>query len=396
MVGFEARGRLDDLGRDLEHVGAVHGMAQGAAERHAAAQPNDRDALRVRVQQERQVREEALRQHVARVRRVDLAVDREHPRACRAADGHRRGGALLVVLERAGRERGLNVGHAQIRRVFVRAAREERLVPARRVPRDDDAGRAGCGKDEDARTRDAAGRRDQDRDERRHGDNSDDGGAQTEPRNQRKTRGERTGNRAHGVRRVQDRQVLRQRLARPRRETNRDRKQRAQDDRHRQQQRGRHQPLTPEHGSKRQTRLRRDRLGHPDRQPADPPKRDSRGDAKGRHEEGEPRVRVPDAGAEPSAQPRAQPKAGNERGQHQPERVRRRTDDEREDARPDHLAHERREPGHGERDGGDGARIDAGRSRASRLGGRHFRGGALKFAGAAGGLAGRLRGRTDF
>ena len=59
------------------------------------------------VQQQRHVREQALRQHVAGVRGVDLAVDGERRGAGRLADRHRGRGAFLVVEQVAGGERDL-------------------------------------------------------------------------------------------------------------------------------------------------------------------------------------------------------------------------------------------------------------------------------------------------
>ena len=179
------------------------GWRKRAAERHAAAQPDDRDALRVRVQQQRQVREQALRQHVARVRRVDLAVDREHPRARRAADGHRRGGALLVG-PRACRRRARieRRAPADTTRTCTRrsreapgpsAARSTRWRCRPRRPRQARATRERAMRPV-AATRTAASAATR--------DDPDDGRAQAEPRNERKTRGERAGNRAHGVRRM--------------------------------------------------------------------------------------------------------------------------------------------------------------------------------------------------
>jgi hypothetical protein len=76
----EARG-LDDFGGDFDDVGTLDRMAQRRAERDAAAEADNRHPLRRRVKEQRQVRHQLLRQHVAAVRRVGLAVHRQRRRA---------------------------------------------------------------------------------------------------------------------------------------------------------------------------------------------------------------------------------------------------------------------------------------------------------------------------
>jgi hypothetical protein len=72
-------------------------MAQRTGKRDAAAEPDEADAPRRVVQQQRHVREEPLRQHVAAIRRVHLSVDRECGNAGQAADGHRGSRAFAVI-----------------------------------------------------------------------------------------------------------------------------------------------------------------------------------------------------------------------------------------------------------------------------------------------------------
>ena len=82
-------------------------MRERGTQRHAAAQADDGGALRIRMQQQRHMREQALRQHVAGVGRVDLAVDGQRDGAGQAADRHRAGRALAIRQQLAGGQRRL-------------------------------------------------------------------------------------------------------------------------------------------------------------------------------------------------------------------------------------------------------------------------------------------------
>ena len=72
-------GCLDDLRRDFHDIRARDGMDERGTQRDAAAQSDDANLLRVWMQQQRQVSECFLREHVAEARRVDFAVDHQRP-----------------------------------------------------------------------------------------------------------------------------------------------------------------------------------------------------------------------------------------------------------------------------------------------------------------------------
>jgi hypothetical protein len=71
-------------------------MGKRGSQRDAAAQTKNRRAFRVGVEQQRHVREQTLRQHVAGIRRIDLAVDRQRGRSGKPpyGDGARRAFAI--------------------------------------------------------------------------------------------------------------------------------------------------------------------------------------------------------------------------------------------------------------------------------------------------------------
>jgi hypothetical protein len=71
----EMRG-VDDLWREFDDVDACHRMTKGSANGDAAAQTDDGHLARVVVQQQRQMRQQLLCQHVAAVRRIHFAIDR--------------------------------------------------------------------------------------------------------------------------------------------------------------------------------------------------------------------------------------------------------------------------------------------------------------------------------
>ena len=61
------------------------------------------------MEQQRHVREQPLRQHVAGVRRVDLAVDGQRDGAGQPADGDRAGRSLAIRQQLAGGQRRLEI-----------------------------------------------------------------------------------------------------------------------------------------------------------------------------------------------------------------------------------------------------------------------------------------------
>ncbi len=118
-------------------VTSVERMRQRGPQRHAAAEAEDRGALRIRMQQQRHMREQALRQHVAGVRRVDLAVDRQGDGAGQAADRHGAGRALAIRQQLSGRQRRLEArARASPARTCTRRSRAARdpIAATRRSP----------------------------------------------------------------------------------------------------------------------------------------------------------------------------------------------------------------------------------------------------------------------
>ena len=109
--------------------------SDGAAPRRRVTplpSPMIADLARVLVQQQRQVRDELLREHVAAVRRVGLAVDRQRRRAGQPLDRHGRRRAFAVVEQRARLEQRLEIEVLRHeRRIHVDAAREQLAVPRR-------------------------------------------------------------------------------------------------------------------------------------------------------------------------------------------------------------------------------------------------------------------------
>ena len=107
-------------------------MAKRRADRRAAAEADDHHLARVVVQQQRQVRHHLLRQHVAAVRRVDLAVDRERRGAGQLLHRHGRGGAFAVIEKRSRLQQRAQIEIlGNIRRVHVNAAGQQRSIPRR-------------------------------------------------------------------------------------------------------------------------------------------------------------------------------------------------------------------------------------------------------------------------
>ena len=84
-----ARRRTRDASTTSGEISTTSARSIGCVSADASVTPLPRpmmaSASAVRVKQQRQVREQLLRQHVAAVRRVDLAVDRERARAATVA-----------------------------------------------------------------------------------------------------------------------------------------------------------------------------------------------------------------------------------------------------------------------------------------------------------------------
>jgi len=129
---LEEAGRLDDLRRDLDDVRAPNRAGgEGRANGHAAAESDDRDVLRVSMEQHGQQPEQPLRQHVAGVGGVHLAVDGQRQwcavsrRTLTVAARH----FLVSYLQVACAQDGVEILGAEIRRVLVCAAGKERVIP---------------------------------------------------------------------------------------------------------------------------------------------------------------------------------------------------------------------------------------------------------------------------
>ena len=111
---------------------AAIGWASADANVMPLPKSDDADPPRVPVQEERQVRERLLRQHVAAGRRVDLAVDGERQVAGEPLDGHDAGRTFAVVQQRSGFQRGRQVEALRdVACVLVSSARQQRAIPAR-------------------------------------------------------------------------------------------------------------------------------------------------------------------------------------------------------------------------------------------------------------------------
>ncbi len=176
-------------------------MGERRAERDATAEPEDRHALRIGMEQQRQVREHALRQHVAAVRRVDLAVDRERDGAGQLSHRDRARRSLPIRQQLACRQCRREVRSAHGRRVLVGAARQQRSIPWRR---DGDGDDGACRERKAQRSARAAMRAKQDRDRRDRDDGGHHPNGQMQPdrRDQHESRQQRAENRAERVDRV--------------------------------------------------------------------------------------------------------------------------------------------------------------------------------------------------
>ena len=162
VVGVEERRGGDDLGRNLDDIRPLNRVAQGRTQRHPAAEADDADLPGGSVQQQREVREKPLRQHVAAVRGVHLAVDRERKRAGHAAHRNGAGRALRVVEQRARFEAGLEIEAPKVGGVLVGATREQGSVPRRQRQRDENRHQPGRGCKDGARAAGARGQDDRD------------------------------------------------------------------------------------------------------------------------------------------------------------------------------------------------------------------------------------------
>ena len=75
VLASEMLRRLDHFSRNFNRIDSLDRMGQGTSECHAAPVPDDGNATGVGMQEQRQMSQQSLRQHVAGVRRVDLPVD---------------------------------------------------------------------------------------------------------------------------------------------------------------------------------------------------------------------------------------------------------------------------------------------------------------------------------
>ena len=105
------------------------GWRERRPERDAAAEAEDRCLPGRRVQQQRHVRQQPLGEHVAGIRRVDLAVDGQRRRAGRVAHRDGGAGAVAVVEEPAGGQREFERIAGHRRGVLVGAARQQFRAP---------------------------------------------------------------------------------------------------------------------------------------------------------------------------------------------------------------------------------------------------------------------------
>ena len=140
----ELRGRLDHFWRNLDDVDRRGWMHQHRRERDTAAESHDRDPPRIRMQQERHMGEELLREHVAPGRRVHLAVDRERALPSERLHRNRSRGALAVIEKRSRSQRGTTIDAGwHESRIQITACRQPLSIPARagRHPHDQCADR---------------------------------------------------------------------------------------------------------------------------------------------------------------------------------------------------------------------------------------------------------------
>ena len=119
----------------------VDGMTKRGAHGHATAKADDRHVARVVVQQQRQVCQELLRQHVAPVRGIHFSIDGQRCRSREPLHGNGRRRAVAIVQERPRLQLRVEIEiFRNVWRVQVSAAREKRPIPGR----SDHHGEAGC------------------------------------------------------------------------------------------------------------------------------------------------------------------------------------------------------------------------------------------------------------
>ncbi len=201
LPGEEA-GRRDDIGGDLDDVRAPNRMRQRRAERDAATEADDADLAGGAVDEQRHVRQQLLRQHVAAVRRVHLAINRKRADSRQAPNRYRPGGPIVVVEQASSPQRPVEVERPEVRCVLVRAARHQCRIPAgQRQRRRRDAGC--CGKTDGLRHSAASTAQDDEGCAEKHDDRrADCGRVKTETWNEQEAGGQRSGDgaeRVHGV-----------------------------------------------------------------------------------------------------------------------------------------------------------------------------------------------------
>ena len=238
---LEERRCLHDFGRDFHDVGTPDGAGrQRRPDGHAASEPDDTDVLRIGMEKHGQEAEQALRQHVAHVRRIDFSVYHERAHTSQLSDAHRGDGAILVVKQLPRPELRLEIRRVDVGRVLVHAARQQIEIPRRQQEHDsggeDEPGQHQCcasahGWPPTARSQPHA----QGGDEADQGSRAE-GRVQADERQQHEPPDERTRDRAKCVRRVDAGRVAAGGSSLCRRHRQRERKCRAECARHRQQQ----------------------------------------------------------------------------------------------------------------------------------------------------------------
>ncbi len=318
-------------------------MTERRGQRHPASQPDNADFARVAVEQERQVRDQLLREHVAAVRGIDLPVDSQRNGPGQTLHGNRGRSAFLVIKDGSRLQECLEVEILRdIRRIQVDAAREQCAIP-RTTP---DAHHGGYHQyravDRAGRLRQPAPCHHDHAGGHQHEAHRLQGLLQPEDRNHEEAGGKRTADGARCVDRINEPEALRGRVRRAANRGERERKSGAERYGGRQNE-GRHYHraayvnVVDEIGRARD--LVRDvaRNGVAGKRTGP-----ARGDCRGRHGKSQPRRGAARSTCRPCAGRGAERQPGDERGQRRRERVNRRTDRQRQDAGPDDLEHQRR------------------------------------------------------
>ena len=178
--------RFRHLRRDLGGGHPGDRVAERRAGGDAAAVADDEDRLRPRRQQERQMRQETLGEHVRAVGGVHLAVDREREFAGGLLHRNRGGGALFQEDEPPPAQQVAVAARLGSRGRLVEAAGEQLPVPGARRGRPADGDRRGGQRGGEART-------EQQRGGEVRGDRGEERRLDAEERNQQESGGQRPG-----------------------------------------------------------------------------------------------------------------------------------------------------------------------------------------------------------